>query len=153
MKKLVSNPKDLLSGLIMVITGITFLVVGRGYEFGQVSRIGPGFFPALLAVLLVLVGLAVGVKGLRSEGESIREFAIKPTLLIVAATLAFGFLVRTAGLAVASAALVLIAAFASPSFRWTQGILLAIGLAALCSIVFVFALGLPIPVVGPLLSR
>jgi putative tricarboxylic transport membrane protein len=148
MRSVIRNPKDFWSGLIMVASGVAFLSAAYNYDLGETSRIGPGFFPMVLAALLIVIGASVAGRGFLSEGDRIRNIAIKPMLLIVGATLVFALLVRAAGLALASTLLVVIAALASPLFKWREAALLALGLAVLCCVVFVFVLGLPIPVIG-----
>uniref|UniRef100_UPI002FDE9823 tripartite tricarboxylate transporter TctB family protein n=1 Tax=Pelomicrobium sp. TaxID=2815319 RepID=UPI002FDE9823 len=66
--------------------------------------------------------------------------------------LLFGALVRGAGLVPATAVLVLVSAYASVYFRWFPSLALAAGLTLFCALVFVYALGLPLPLLGPWLG-
>jgi putative tricarboxylic transport membrane protein len=148
----IRNPKDFWSGLAFVGAGAAFLYLGQDYALGTARRMGPGYFPMVLAVLLVLVGLVVTARGLMRDGERVGSFAVLPMVLVIGGTVAFGLLVRSAGLLAASIVLVGVSAFASPAFRWKQAVLLALGLAVFCILVFTRGLGLPIPVIGPLLG-
>jgi hypothetical protein len=47
----------LLSGLIFVIIGITFLISSLSYNFGNSSMPGPGYFPFILSCILILIGI------------------------------------------------------------------------------------------------
>jgi hypothetical protein len=81
-------------------------------------------------------------------GEPIGKFAYREIFLVLGATLLFGVLIRTAGLAISVIVLVLVSAYASTKFRWGPSIALAIGLAVFSVAVFVKALGLPLPILG-----
>jgi hypothetical protein len=70
-------------------------------------------------------------------------------VLVLTATVLFGLLLRGAGLIVAVVILVLMGAYASRYFRWATAVALSTGMAAFCVLVFVKALGLPIPMLGP----
>ena len=72
--------------------------------------------------------------------------------MVTGATVLFGVLLRGAGLAVAVPVLVLVTAAASVYFRWRTAFILAAGLAVFTALLFVKALGLPIPVFGPWLG-
>ncbi len=146
------NPKDLWSGIVFVGAGLFFLLVGQGYDLGTARRMGPGYFPTVLSILLILVGLGVLARGLLRDGGPIGALAIRPAILVVGSTVAFGLLVRGAGLLPASLLLVAVSAFASPAFKWKEAVFLAVGLAVFCILVFTRGLGLPIPVIGPLLG-
>jgi len=49
--------KNLLSGLIFIIIGITFLISSLSYNFGNSSMPGPGYFPFILSCILILIGI------------------------------------------------------------------------------------------------
>jgi hypothetical protein len=149
----VRNPKDFWTGLIFMAAGIAFIVIAQDYPFGSARKMGPAYFPILLAGLLILIGLATTVRGFVTTGAPIGNFALKPMLLVTLGTVVFGTSVRWAGLAPAVTVLVLVSAWASQHFRLRAGALLAIGLGTFCALVFVYGLGLPMPVFGPLFGR
>jgi putative tricarboxylic transport membrane protein len=59
---------------------------------------------------------------------------------------------RGAGLAPAAVVLIVVSGYASPQFKWTEALLLAVGMAAFAVLVFVKLLGLPLQVFGPWLQ-
>jgi hypothetical protein len=121
---------------------------------GRASRMGPGYFPTVLAGLLMFFGALAALRGLRQQGEPFGHFAWKPALLILASTLAFGFLLLRAGLIIALIVLILGSASASSKFRFERNaVLMALALIALCALVFVKGLGLPIPLFGSWFGR
>ncbi|WP_300300831.1 tripartite tricarboxylate transporter TctB family protein [Ferrovibrio sp.] len=150
---IIRNPKDFLSGLMFIAFGAAFIYIAQDYTFGSPRRMGPAFFPVVLAIILVLIGLVVAVRGLLVTEDPPRGFTWRGLLLVIVSTLLFGALVRGAGLVVATPVLVCISAFASHLFKWKITAIIAIGLTAFCVIVFVYALGLPMPVIGPWFGR
>jgi hypothetical protein len=119
---------------------------------GSAGRMGPAYFPTVLGSLLALIGVIAMVRSFLHDGEAIGKFYIKEVVLILAAVLLFGFLMRGAGLVPATMVLVLMSAYASPKFRWGEMLLLAVGLTIFAVVVFVKLLGLPMPVFGPWLG-
>ncbi|HEY0846879.1 MAG TPA: tripartite tricarboxylate transporter TctB family protein [Noviherbaspirillum sp.] len=149
MSSLIRNPKDFWSGVIFVCFGLAAIVIGRDYSMGTAGRMGPAYFPTILGGILALLGLIAVVRSLVRPGEGIEKFAIKEIILILVAVLLFGFMVRGAGLVVAIILLVFLSAFASVKFRVMPSVLLAVGMAVFSVLLFVKALGLPMPVFGP----
>ena len=90
-----------------------------------------------------------GHRKVKDVGPPIRDFAVKSLALVTASVVLFGLIVQGAGLAVATAALVLASAPASRSFRLVSTLLLAGALALFCTLVFVTGVGLPFPALGP----
>ena len=152
MMSFIRNPKDFYAGLLFILVGIGFIWLARDYGFGTARRMGPGYFPIVLASLLVVIGLVIGLRGVAVTEAPPAGFTFIGLLLVIVSTLLFGLLVRNAGVPVATALLVAISAFASKRFNWKPTLVLAIGMAVFCVVVFVYALGLPMPVRGPWLG-
>ena len=149
---LIRNPKDFWAGAIYVLIGVAVVVLARDYGMGSALRMGPGYFPAVLGAALALIGVISLVRSFLRPGERVDAFAVKRLLLILAATLLTGFLIRGAGIIVALPLLVLISAYASAKTRLVPALALAVGLTAFCALVFVKGLGIPLPIVGPWLG-
>jgi Tripartite tricarboxylate transporter TctB family len=143
------NPKDFWTGVIFTAVGVGVVAMSRSYSMGTATKMGPAYFPTVLGAALAILGLIAIVRSFLKAGDPIRGFAWKPGVLVLAATVLFGVLVRDAGLAVALLVMVMVSAFASVMFRWVPSVALAVGLAVFSVIVFVKALGLPIPALGP----
>jgi hypothetical protein len=146
---LIKNPKDFWAGGLYLALGLTTVVIGQNYAFGTGARMGPGYFPTVLGSLLVAFGFASLARSFVTPGEGIGAIAWKPLILVTGATLLFGFLLSRAGLIVSLLVLVLISAAASEKFRfeWRPALGL-IALVAFCALVFVTALGVPLPLRG-----
>ena len=145
----IRNPKDFWTGIIYLVFGGFAFWIARDYGMGTASRMGPGYFPTVLSSLLMLFGVIAIVRSFIVPGEPIGTFAWKAAVLVLLATLLFGFLIIRGGLIAALLALVLVSASASDKFKFdwkaTLGLVL---LVAFCSLVFVKGLGVPMPLLG-----
>ena len=148
----IRNPKDFWSGLLFLGVGGAVVLLARNYQLGTALRMGPGYFPTALGSLLAVVGVVAVARSFIRPGMAIEPFHWRLLLIVLGATLLFGVLVRNAGLIAAVAVLVLMAAAASVYFRWRVAIALTAGLIIFSVIVFVKALGLPMPLIGPWLG-
>ena len=140
------NVKRLWMGLLFIAIGAIFFTVAQTYQLGSAGRMGPGYFPAIVAVLLIMTGALVALQAALVGPEPLERFDLWRLTLICGSVVAFGLLIRIAGIAIAVVAVVLISAMASRAFRWRWAVPLAVALAALCVAVFVYMLGLPVSV-------
>ena len=145
-----AKPRDLVGGLLVMAIGAGFLLVGQELETGSSFRMGPGYFPTILGLLMVALGALLAGLAWRGPAEE-GAFAHVPWRglgLIVGATLLFGATLRGLGLAPVLVLVVLATAWASRYARWRSAVPLALGLALFCSVLFVQLLGLPLPLLG-----
>ena len=148
MRSLIRSPKDFCAALIYLVIGVGTIVIGTDYPLGTAFKMGPAYFPTLLASLLSFIGLISLIRSFLQKGEPIPQFAWRPLLLITAATVVFGLLVRGAGLVIALPLFVTMTSFASVKFRWAPTLLLAVGATVFCTLIFVTGLGVPLPIIG-----
>lgn len=145
----IRSPKDFWSGIMFLAIGLGTVIIAREYPLGTAGRMGPGYFPTVLGWLLAAISAVTLIGAFTTQGAPLERFAYKDMLLILGAVVLFGFLVRSAGLALAIPVLILVSAYASTKFRWRPTIALAVGATIFCILLFVKALGLPIPIIGP----
>lgn len=105
---------------------------------------GPGYFPMVIGGLIAVLGFILLARSLKLEGPPVPPIYIRPILLVSIATIAYGYLLRPLGLVASTMVVVLISALGGHEFRWKEAILLAVGLAVVSVLVFVYALGLPL---------
>lgn len=149
MRGLITAPKDFWSGVVYIGIGVGALLVGRDYPLGTASRMGPGYFPIVLSILLILFGIFSLLRSFRVQGEAIDAIAFKPLMLILGACSLFALILPRMGLVVALFALALVSASASIRFRFeakTSACLVV--LVICCVLVFVNILGIPMPLLG-----
>ena len=144
----IRNPKDFWAGIIYVFFGTSAFILARDYPMGTALRMGPSYFPSILSVLLVLIGIISVARSLIKPGGPVGRFAFRGLLLVVISTLLFGLVVRGAGLIIALPLLVIMSAYGSIYFRWTSAIAMALGLTVFCVLIFLKGLGVPLPLLG-----
>lgn len=136
---------DLLTALIFIGLGTLGLVMSRELEAGTLAQMGPGFLPRVVCVLLILVGLAVGLPALRRPAILLESLKTRPLLIILVAIMGFGLAVTHLGFVLAALWLVVVGSLADPGGKWWQTLALAVGLAAFGAVVFVYGLGVQVP--------
>ena len=144
----VRKPQDLGAGLLFIAFGAAGLWFGRDYAIGTAARMGPGYFPALLSWLLVIIGIYVAARAFVIEGPPIAAVRWRSALAVLAAVAVFGLLIQRAGTAIALVAVVCVAAFATRETRWKEVVPLALFVSAFCVVVFILALRQPLPLWG-----
>ena len=142
----IRNPTDFWTGLAFGSVGLAVsLYASTHYSIGSAIRMGPGYFPMAVGALVAVLGLALALGSLRVDGPPLPRLALRPVVLILAASIAFGYLLKPLGLVVSTLLLVLVSAAGGYEFRWRESVLLAVALAVFSIGVFVYGLGLPFP--------
>lgn len=137
---------DFWSGLLIAAFGALGVWEALGYRLGTAISMGPGYFPLLVYSMLAVLGLVVAGRGLLSVQAPFGSLSWRPLLTITGALLAFWLLCETAGFAIASIVLMLVAIRAQNHLRWSAALLFTLPVVLLATLVFVYALGLPFPV-------
>jgi hypothetical protein len=141
---MIRHPKDFYAGLVFIAFGIAALVIGSNYNLGTAARMGPGYFPRILGILLILLGAALSLRALRVQGSPIAAWKWRPTLVVLGSVVIFGLIVTTVGLVLSTILLIVMASAASHEFRPREAAISAVILAAVCVGIFVIGLKLQI---------
>ena len=120
------------------------VLAARGYAMGSAGRMGPGYFPMALGIVLGALGLVIIGRAFAAGDERVGALQLRPLLVIVVAVCLFGLLIERLGLVVALVAAVVVSAMASREYRPLEVAALAATLAAFSVGVFVYALRLPL---------
>ncbi len=153
----IKSQRDFFSGLMFMGVGVAFAWGATNYNIGSGARMGPGYFPCVLGILMAIIGSIIMFKATVVEtidGEKIGKWAWKPLGFVLLANFTFGILigglpslgVPAMGLIIAIYALTLIASLASVEFQLKQVLALATALAAGSYVAFIWALKLQIQV-------
>ena len=142
----IRSPKDFLAGLIFVAFGAAAIVIGSAYPLGTAARMGPGYFPRILGILLVVLGGALALRALKLKGSPLPGWKWRPVLVVLGSVIVFGLVVTHIGLVLATIGLIVASSAASTEFRWKESLVSGILLAALATGVFVIGLKLVIPI-------
>jgi predicted outer membrane lipoprotein len=153
----IKSQKDFFSGIMFLTIGVAFAWGATNYSIGEGARMGPGYFPLVLGILLAAIGAFTVFESMvveTEDGEKVGSFAWKPLFFIIASNVVFGILLGgipkigfpSFGLIVAIYALVFIAAQAGEEFKWKEVIVLATILAVGSYLAFIKLLNLQFPV-------
>ena len=153
----IKSQKDFFAGLLFLAVGIAFALGARTYNVGTGARMGPGYFPLMLGVVLALLGAVEIGKALivgKNGGDKIGKWAWRPIVFVLGANLAFGVLlgglpsikVPAMGMILAIYALTIIASMAGEKFKLKDVLILATILAIGSYLAFIVLLKLQIPV-------
>lgn len=144
----IKSEKDFFAGLMFTAVGTAFAWGATSYTIGTGARMGPGYFPLLLGVVLALLGAFIIFESLvvdTEDGEKVGKIAWKPLGFIIGANLVFGILLGglpsiglpAMGLIVGIYALTFIAALAGDEFKVKEVVILATVLAILSYLAFI----------------
>jgi len=142
---------------MFLVVGAAFAWGATKYSIGTGARMGPGYFPLLLGVLLAVFGAVICFTSLvveTADGEKVGGFVWRPIIYILGGNLAFGMLLGGLpsiglphmGLIVAIFALTIICSKAGTEFNWRDVIILAAVLSVGSYLAFIVLLKLQIPV-------
>jgi hypothetical protein len=152
-----NSQKDFFSGAMFITVGSAFAIGSSNYAIGSGAKMGPGYFPLILGVLLTLLGAVIAVKALitpTEDGDKIGAFAWKPLFFIILANVVFGACIGglpavglpPLGLIPGIFLLTAIAAYAGNDFRIKEVLVLAVILSVISYLAFIVLLKLQFPV-------
>jgi Tripartite tricarboxylate transporter TctB family len=153
----IKSQKDFLAGLMFIIVGAAFAIGAYSYSMGDGGRMGPGYFPRMLGILLAVLGSVVLFKSLTvatADGEKFGSIAWKPLLAIISANLLFGVCIGglpaikfpALGMMVGIYVLTFVASIAADRYKPVEVFGLATALAVISYLAFIVLLKLQFPV-------
>lgn len=150
----IRNQRAFASGALFLAFAIFFFMTALNYPAGSAARMGPGYFPRLLAIVLAAIGLAVMLSAVRrtAERQGLQRWDLKGLAWVTGSVALFALLLFPLGLMGALFVLIVVSSKASPEFTWTGALANAAVLITLCLLVFVYGLGLQLPVWPALLN-
>ncbi len=161
---LIKSQKDFFAGLLFTGVGLAFAIGAVSYGMGDAAKMGPGYFPRLVGLLMTALGGFIIFESLTiktEDGEKMGKWAWKPLFFILAANLVFGALLAglpsiglpAFGLIVAIYALTFIASLAGDEFNFKGVFVLATVLAIISYAAFILLLKLQFPVWPAFLTK
>ena len=136
---------DFLAGLMFIGVGAAAMIVSRDYPMGSALRMGPGYFPMVLGGIMIAFGIYVMIHGLVNKEQVKGNWSLRALFVLPLATVVFGVLMEETGFIPALVVLIFISAAAGDQFKWIEVLVMAIALTAACVGLFIYALGLPCP--------
>ena len=153
----IKSQKDFFSGLMFMGVGVAFAWGATSYTVGTGARMGPGYFPLMLGIVMTVIGALITFFALTvqtMDGAKIGKWAWKPVCYILGANFAFGVLlgglpsigIPAMGMIAAIYALTIISSMAGNEFQLKPVLALATVLAIGSYVAFIWALKLQIQV-------
>ncbi len=144
---------DLLAGVTFVVLGLAFAIGGSQYDVGTALRMGSGYVPIGLGSLLAVLGLVIVVASFRGVDPTVANADRGPIPwrrmgLLLGAVMFFGLFVDGLGLGPSLLVTTFLSALAGHGTRPGRALVVAIGLTAMCLVVFVALLQLRLPILG-----
>ncbi|MGQ7791994.1 tripartite tricarboxylate transporter TctB family protein [Faunimonas sp. B44] len=143
--------RDLIGGLVFCAVGLFFVAGAFGMNWGTAQRMGPGYLPLVLGILLI--GLSL-VSLFQAGPPEVTEETIawRPLIACAAAIVAFGLGLRWLGFIPAVVLAVVLASLGDRTARPVVTIALAVFLAVSAWAIFRLGLNLPMPAFRGLLQ-
>ena len=99
------------AGVLFASLGLFAFYIARGYPLGTAARIGPGYMPICLSLLLLALGVASAVRGLRVDEEPLGPWPLVPLAFVLVGVVAFARLIEVTGLVESSFALIVLCCY------------------------------------------
>jgi hypothetical protein len=142
--------KDILAGATFIAFGLVFAIGSLAYEIGSPLEMGPGYVPLALGLLLIGNGGLIVVKGfIAGEGEPIGDVGWRAVILVTTSLLFFGVTVRGLGVVLSLFIATLMAALARTATSVREALIISAALTVLSVLIFIVALQLRLPLIGP----
>jgi hypothetical protein len=150
MRKTIKGVRNFWVGLLFIAFGAVGIFVGQDYSVGAANRMGPGYFPQALSLLLMVLGGLSVIRAFVGQADALSAPRLKPTLLIIGSLFLCAYLLPRAGLIIGLAVMMLMASMASSNFHaeWKKILLLTLGTIVFCALIFVRLLGVSLPLLG-----
>jgi hypothetical protein len=137
----------LFGGMMYIVIGAIAIWIARDYPFGSALRMGPGYFPTVLAGMMIAFGVAIILQGMKNHEKIKGNWSIRALIVLPLSTVVFGYLMEEVGFIPAMLVLIPLAAAAGREFKWLEILLLTVSLTILCTGMFIYGLGLPYPLI------
>lgn len=138
--------KDLLAGLMFCAFGVGAVIASRNYNFGTLGRMGAGFFPTVVGLIIAILGAVIVVQTVLKpgSGERVEGIALRPVFFLSAAIMLFGLLISDFGLIASLIGLIVVARFAGHEGSSLEVVTMVAVLTVAAIAVFVYALNIQI---------
>lgn len=145
----IKNQQDFWSGLMFMGIGAFFAIMSVSkYQIGTAARMGPGYFPLVLGILLLILGTIIAISGLRgqySKENDVQKFDWDLLVIFLGSIFLAALMLDNLGLYVSIASLVVFSSLASYEFSFKVALITAIFMMVFCYFAFVKGLGLIFP--------
>ena len=142
--------RDYYAGGLMLLLGVGAAVTGAGYKFGSLAKMGPGFMPVMLGVVLAFLGILIASTALGSSEDDDKKFLPDNPqwfgwLCILGGPVLFIILGEFGGMVPAVFACVFVCALGDKTATYKSSAILAAGITVFGVLLFHYLLSIPFP--------
>ena len=141
------NKQDFWSGVMFIALGLGFAWQATSYQMGTAARMGPGYFPFWLGLVLALLGIVVllGSLSKKAEETTVDRFDWRIVFLVIGSVVLYAVILRPLGVYISVFVLVVVSSLASHEFNWKVAVANGIFLVVFSYLAFIKGLGLIFP--------
>ncbi len=136
---------DIIGGLFLTALGLFFVIYAQRYNMGTLNRMGPAYFPIALGVVMALLGLLIAVPAWFRAGTG-PDVSWKTLFIVIGSVVLFAATMPILGLMLATMLSIVASSLADNDLTWPGRLLLAVAFAPLVYLIFIFGLGMTVPV-------
>jgi putative tricarboxylic transport membrane protein len=140
----IKGPQDFWGGIVLMGVALFALWASSNLPGMRGFSFGPGTAPRMFAVLLLVMGAGIALTGLFVKGEPLQRYGVRGLFFVTVAILSFAVTIRPLGLVVSAMLSFMIAAYGTPEMKWKETLIVGGLLTLGCSLLFPYALGLPL---------
>jgi hypothetical protein len=145
MMRRVFRSADFQAGVAFILLAVLGIWLSRPLQVGTAVRMGPGYLPILVSLVLLGLGCATLALATLKRGSPAGAWSLRPLISVVAALVVFSLGIDHLGLFLTTALVVVVASLATSDLRWLEALCVAFGLAVFSTVLFINLLGLTIP--------
>jgi Tripartite tricarboxylate transporter TctB family len=142
--------RDYYAGGLMLLLGVGAAVTGSGYKVGSLAKMGPGFMPVILGIVLAFLGVLIAGTALGPPETGDKKFLPDNPqwfgwLCILGGPVLFIILGQYSGMIPAVFACVFVCALGDKTATYKSSAMLAAGVTVFGVLLFHYLLRIPFP--------
>lgn len=140
------DTRDILGGLFLTALGLfAAWYAQQNFDIGNLTRMGPGFFPVGLGLILAALGVLIALPAFFRGGEG-TNVQWRTLALVTASLCVFAFTLKPLGLVFSTFAAAIVSSLADHDISWRNRLLVAAGVSLMTYLVFSLGLSMVLPV-------
>src|SRR3954471_14243823 len=140
----IRSAQDYVGGIVLMALALFALWASSDLQGMRGFSFGAGTAPRMFGVLMLGLGAGIAVMGLLTDGPLLAKYHWRGPLFVSLSILSFAITIRPLGLVISAFATFMISALGTHETRWKETIIVGICLTIGCSLLFPYALGLPL---------
>ena len=134
-------------GAAVTVIGTVIALISASYPVGTLGRMGPGYLPLVIGILLIALGPLIVIGDLRASNLEEETISLRPFVAVFAGMVAWAELAPRFGLVPATVVLVILVAFAQEKPKPLMTAVTAVVLSFLGVAIFVWGIGVRVEAV------